>query len=64
MKENNALPCHKSLDCWYRYFPVSQFLRQELTEMEWEKIFNQTPRPKILNILESIEKAKKLKPEK
>jgi len=59
MNENNDLPCHKSLDCWYNYFPVSEFFEQKLDQDAWERAFTHQSRPKMLSILELIETAKK-----
>jgi hypothetical protein len=42
---------------------VEDFLRQELTADEWERIFDQPPRPKVLTLIELIEEAKKRKTE-
>jgi len=56
--ENMGLPCFKTLDCWYEHFMVEEHLRQELTAEEWERIFNRTPKTKILSLLELIEQAK------
>ena len=64
MNENNGLPCHKSLDCWYKYFPVYEFFQRKLSQEDWKKVFFQPPKPKILNIFELIQKAKKITKEK
>ena len=59
--ENNGLPCFKTLDCWHVHFDVEKFLKNELTDREWKKIFSEKPRPKMLSLLELIEKAKNKK---
>ncbi|WP_457572213.1 hypothetical protein [Desulfovulcanus sp.] len=56
--ENQGLPCFKAITCWQPYFPVEEFLRQELTPEEWQKAFNSPPKPKILSLVELIQKAK------
>ncbi len=61
--ENTGLPCFKTLDCWFEHFMVEEHLRQELTAEEWEKIFNKTPRTKMLSLIELIEQAKQRKKE-
>jgi hypothetical protein len=61
--ENRGSPCFKIIDCWYEDFMVEDFLRQELTADEWERIFDQPPRPKVLTLIELIEEAKKRKTE-
>jgi hypothetical protein len=60
-RENLGLPCGKSLDCWYRYFPVTEYLGKKLSPDQWKSVFEPEPKPKILNILELIEKAKKVR---
>lgn len=57
--ENSGLPCFKILDCWYRYFPVEEYLKEELTPEEWAQVFEGPPRTKVMSLLELIEQAKK-----
>jgi len=57
--ENMGLPCFKTLDCWYMHFNVVQYLRQELSAVEWEDSFENPPAPTILSLAELIEKAQK-----
>ena len=59
--ENNGLPCFKTLDCWYQYFQVEDFLKKELSEEEFKKISRKQVKPKVLSLLEMIEQAKKSK---
>jgi hypothetical protein len=40
---------------------VEDFLRRELEPEEWERIFSQPPKPKVLTLLELIEEARKRK---
>jgi hypothetical protein len=61
--ENRGSPCSKIIDCWFDYFMVEDFLRQELTADEWERTFDQPPKPKVLTLIELIEEAKKRKTE-
>ena len=57
-KENSGLPCFKTLDCWYHYFNVHHFLKNKLSREEVKKIFIDKATPKVLSLLELIEKAK------
>lgn len=57
--ESNGLPCFKALDCWFEYFPVEEYLREELTEDEWARVFKKPARTKVQSLLEIIEEAKK-----
>lgn len=56
--ENQGLPCFKVLDCWYDHFLVEEFLRSVLSPGEWERLFHRSPRPKILTLVDLIERAK------
>jgi hypothetical protein len=57
--ESKGLPCFKTLDCWFQYFPVEVYLRGRLTKEEWETSFER-PRPtKVQSLIELIEAAKK-----
>jgi hypothetical protein len=49
------------LQCWYDHFLVEQYLREALTEEEWD-VFLRTPsKPKLASLLESVEEAGKIK---
>ena len=56
--ENRGLPCFKILDCWYERFLVEDHLRRELSPEEWAEVFQRPPRPRVLTLLDLIEKAK------
>lgn len=57
--ENNGLPCSKTLDCWFQYFQVEAYLRERLSQEEWEKAFVKKGKTKVQSLLELIEEAKK-----
>jgi len=59
--ENNGLPCFKTLDCWFEHFRVEEYLRNELDEDEWKKVFERPAKTKVQSLLEIIEQAKKKK---
>jgi len=59
--ENMGRPCFKVLDCWFQYFPVEEYLRNELTTEEWGIIFDTPVKSKIQSLMELIEQAKKIK---
>ena len=56
-KENMGLPCFKALDCWYIYFKVVEHLQKELSEDEWLNAFEKPVTPKMVSLVELIEKA-------
>jgi hypothetical protein len=63
-KENNGLPCPKTLDCWHNYFCVEDFFKKELTPRQWEESFVTPAKSKIYSLLDLIENAKKNKEQK
>jgi len=58
-RENNGLPCLKTLDCWYPYFSVEEFLRLQLSPEEFTEAFEKPQKPKVLSLVELIEQAQK-----
>lgn len=60
-RENQGLPCSRSLICWHPFFPVEVYLRGELTSNEWNTVFAAPPKPKLVSLVELIEKAKERK---
>jgi hypothetical protein len=56
--ENKGLPCYKTLDCWFQYFPVEAHLKEILTEEEWKTSFESERPTKVQSLLELIEAAK------
>ncbi len=56
-RENEGLPCAKTLDCWFPYFNVAEYLRGVLTPEEWAATFEKPVKPKLLSLAELIEQA-------
>ncbi len=57
---NLGEPCRKILDCWFERFPVENFARQNFSREAMEKIAA-SPKPKILGILEIVQRAQAVK---
>ena len=57
--ENNGAPCFKTMDCWYPFFAVEEFMRQVLGPDEFSDIFEKPQKPKVLSLVELIEQARK-----
>ena len=55
--ENEGLPCMKTLDCWYPFFPVEEYLRGILSPEEFDRAFTSPQKPKVLSLVELIENA-------
>ncbi len=61
LKEGGDIPCSRIIKCWQPYLPVEAYLRKRLTDADWERCFNQEPKPKMMTLIELIEAAKKNK---
>ena len=51
-------PCRKLMDCWFEQIPIQDFVNEHLTESQIAAM-QQAPKPKMLSLIELIEKAKK-----
>ncbi len=52
-------PCWKIADCWWEYFDVMTYLRENLPEKIVDRLINTRPKQKITSLIELIEQAKK-----
>jgi hypothetical protein len=55
--ENDGLPCHKIVDCWFDKLPIKEFLNEHYKEEEISHIFKPS-KQKITSLIELIEQAK------
>ena len=55
---DNGLPCWKIFDCWWETFDVATYLKQNLSEDQFNTIVNSKAKPKITSIIDLIEQAK------
>ncbi len=62
-QENLGKPCAKILDCWHYYFDVVSYFRQEMSPDEWDESFVKQVKPKMVSLLELIDKAQEGKKE-
>ena len=51
-------PCFKILDCWWEHFDVVQYLKDNLTEDQFNQLIQQRPKPKVTSLIELIEQAR------
>jgi len=51
-------PCFKILDCWWEYFDVVQYLKDNLAGDQFERLMEARPKAKVTSLLELIEQAK------
>jgi hypothetical protein len=51
-------PCFKILDCWWEHFDVVQYLKDNLSEDQFNHLMEARPQPKVASLLELIEQAK------
>lgn len=62
---NYRLPCHKILDCWFKRLPIRQFVAENYSEEDQQRIF-EPPKPKMVSIAKivgDVEKKRKKKEE-
>ena len=52
-------PCFKILDCWWEHFDVMQYLKDTLTEDQFNQLVQARPKPKVTSLIELIEQARK-----
>jgi len=57
---NNELPCRKIKDCWFEKIDIEQYIKENYTELDQERIFAPPPE-KISTILDLIKKAQENK---
>ncbi len=58
-KETMGLPCSRALVCWESWSEAIDVLRSTLSREDWDRCFNTPPKPKMVTLLELIERAKK-----
>ena len=52
-------PCFKVLDCWWEYFDVVQYMKDQLSEDQFNQLMEARPKAKVTSLVELIEQAKK-----
>jgi hypothetical protein len=55
----DRLPCHKIFDCWWETFDIVRYLKDNLPADQFNRLMAARPRPKIVSLVELIEKAKR-----
>lgn len=55
---SRGMPCARVLDCWFENFDVQRFIQEHYSPAEIEAFLQPSP-PKVANLLELIEKAKR-----
>ena len=50
-------PCWKSVDCWWEYFDIIEYLNNNLPEAAVEKLMTAKPKPKTTHLVELIQQA-------
>ena len=51
--------CFKIFDCWWEHFDVVQYLKDNLTENQFNHLMAARPKPKVTSLIELIEQARK-----
>jgi hypothetical protein len=52
-------PCFKILDCWWEHFDVVQYLKDNLSEDQFNRLTQARPKSKVTSLIELIEQARK-----
>jgi hypothetical protein len=47
-------PCFKIFDCWWEFFDVISYMKEKLSEEEFNKLTEKKPQPKITSIVELV----------
>ena len=50
--------CWKIFDCWWESFDVEDYLKNDLSEEKYNILVDSKPKPKVVTLVELIEKAK------
>jgi len=50
-------PCLKVVDCWWETFDIVQYLKDHLSEDQFERVMNTRPKAKIASLVEVIQQA-------
>lgn len=53
------LPCFKVFDCWWEHFDVVAYLKERLSEEQFDRLAKSKPKPKVSSLVDLIEQAKK-----
>jgi hypothetical protein len=57
--ESSGQPCLKCISCWTPYFDVAAALAEKLGSENLDSYFSRQPKPKVVTLIELIEKARK-----
>lgn len=58
--EEEGRPCRRAIKCWSVYFDAEEFFRNKLGAEECLSWFGQPLQPKVVTLVELIEKARKV----
>lgn len=57
-REASGNPCQRALVCWAPHFDVEAFFKERLSDKAFHECFFQAFQPKIVTLLDLIEKAR------
>jgi hypothetical protein len=57
--EENQQPCFKIMDCWWEAFDITAYVEANFSEELCRKLAETRPKPKVNQLLELIEAAKR-----
>lgn len=50
-------PCIKIMDCWWETFDIASFLKDNLSESDFEELVHKKPASRAAGLFDAIEKA-------
>ena len=57
--EESRQPCFKIMDCWWEAFDIASYLEENYSEELCRKLAQARPKPKVNQLLELIEAARR-----
>jgi hypothetical protein len=52
-------PCGKVVDCWWETFDIVRYLRDNLSEEQFNRVTTARPKPKVASLVELIAQVRK-----
>jgi len=59
LQEGGKRPCGRTILCWQPFLPIEVYLRERLSQQEWDACFNTAAQDKYAALIELVEKTNK-----
>lgn len=60
-QEQGDLPCARTIGCWKPYFPVEEYLKEILSDVDKERFHNARSQGRMATIFETVDRIKSQK---